>query len=195
MTKHVYYLFKKNRILFTVEGFKKFLRKSMSKEKGTNSPLYNIYETLYKLVSTNQYGVISDQELLNHVSWDSYNFYVNNIISESLKYNDDTPIVVKFCDQNYNFIGKEVVSASDLIKNLLKVWLWASQVESSPHGFDHTRNFLRELLEDDLSYCEYYIVRDLIRRESVLAYYAAAFQKIKKLSPVLFTDVKELDKF
>jgi len=195
MTKHVYYLFKNDGIVFTVERFKEFLKESMIKEKEINQFLYTVYRTLYKLVSENSYGMISGQELLNCISWDSYNFYVNNIINESLKYHDDTPMIVKFCDQNYNFIGKEVVSASDLIKNLLKVWLWASQVDSSPEGFEHMRSFLRELLEDDLCYCEYYITRDLIRRESVLAYYAAAFQKIKRLSPVLYTDKRELARF
>ncbi len=194
MTKHVYYLFKKNGMLFTVDGFKKFLKDSMIKEEN-HSSLYNIYNTLYQLVSKNSYGVTSGQELLNCISWDSYNFYVNNIIIQSLKYHDDTPMIVKFCDQNYNFIGKEVVSSADLIKNLLKVWLWASQVDSSPEGFEHTTDFLRELLEDDLCYCEYYIIRDMIRRESVLAYYAAAFQKIKRLSPVLYTDKRELARF
>jgi hypothetical protein len=197
MAKHVYFLFKKDGILFTVEGFQKFLIESMVKEKRSNPTLCAVYETLYTLVAENEnsYNTLSGQELLNGISWDSYNFYVNNIISESLKYHDDTPMIVKFCDQNYNFIGKEVVSASDLIKNLLKVWLWASQVDSSPEGFEHTRDFLRELLEDDLCYCEYYIIRDMIRRESVLAYYAAAFQKIKRLSPVLYIDKRELARF
>jgi len=194
MAKHVYFLFRRDGMLFTVDGFKKFLKDSMVKENNDSS-LYNIYNTLYRLVSENFYGAISGQELLNCISWDSYNFYVNNIITESLKYHDDTPMIVKFCDQNYNFIGKEVVSSSDLIQNLLKVWLWASRVDSSPEGFEHMRDFLRELLEDDLCYCEYYIIRDMIRRESVLAYYAAAFQKIKRLSPVLYTNKRELARF
>ncbi len=194
MGKHAYFLFKKNGMLFTVDAFKKFLKDSMIKEEG-HSSLYHIYNTLYHLVSKNSYHSLSGQELLNCISWDSYNFYVNNIIIQSLKHHDDTPMVVKFCDQNYNFIGKEVVSSSDLIKNLLKVWLWASQVDSSPEGFEHTKDFLRELLEDDLCYCEYYIIRDMIRRESVLAYYAAAFQKIKRLSPILYTDKRDLARF
>lgn len=195
MTKHVYFLFKKDGIVFTVEGFQKFLKESMVKEKESNPSLYAVYNALYELVSENHYGAISGQELLNCISWDSYNFYVNNIISESLEYHDDTPMLVKFCDQNYNFIGKEALNASDLVKHLLKVWLWTSQIDSSPESFKNTQSFFRELLEDDLCYCEYYIIRDLMRRESVLAYYAAAFQKIKKLSLILYNYKRELARF
>ena len=194
MAKHAYYSLKKDGVVFTVERFQNFLQSCMDRED-KNSHLYKIYYTLYDLVSGNPYGHISGEDLLKRITWDSYNFYVKNIITESITNHDDTPLIVKFCDQNYNFIGKEVLNVSDLIKTLLKGWLWASDVEYNLNGFEHARLFMRELLEDVLCYSEYYIIRDMTRRESVLNYYAAAFQKIKRLSPVLYSDRNELIRF
>jgi len=188
MAKHAFEVFVKRGHAFTHEGLKSFLKESMDKEKDNNEPIYEVYKTLFKLASENDYEELSGKDLLSAISWDSYKFYINKIISESEKFDDDTPIIAKFCDQNYNFIGKEILAGPDLMKNLLKVWLWASEVEKNPNISTHMRSFARELLEDDLCYAEYYIARDMMRRESILTYYAGAYEKIKKLMPILYVD-------
>jgi hypothetical protein len=188
MAKHAFEAFMKKNHAFTHEGLKTFLKESMDKEKDQNESMYKVHKTLYELASNKDYGELVGKELLSAISWDSYKFYINRIITKSEKFDDDTPIIAKFCDQNYNFIGKEVLASPDLIKNLLKVWLWASEVSKNPQISDHMKSFVRELIEDDLCYAEYYIVRDLMRRESILTYYAGAYEKIKKLMPILYTD-------
>ncbi|MGV8171783.1 MAG: hypothetical protein ACP5OA_03775 [Candidatus Woesearchaeota archaeon] len=188
VTKHAFDVFMKRGQAFTYDGFKSFLIELMELEKYHNDSMYEVHKTLFGLVSARNYGNIVGKDLLSAISWDSYNFYIHKIISESEKFNDDTPIIAKFCDQNYNFIGKEILASPDLIKNLLKVWLWATEVDKNPNIASHMKNFVRELLEDDLSYAEYYIVRDLMRRESILTYYAGAYEKIKKLMPILYTN-------
>lgn len=188
MTKHAFEVFMKKGQAFTHEGFKTFLKESMDKEKEYNQPMYIVHKTLFELVVDNDYGDLTGKDLLSAISWDSYKFYINKIISESEKIDDDTPIIAKFCDQNYNFIGKEILAGPDLMRNLLKVWLWASEVNKDSKISVHMKSFVRELLEDDLCYAEYYIVRDLMRRESILTYYAGAYEKIKKLMPIIYTD-------
>jgi hypothetical protein len=188
MAKHSFDVFMKKGQAFTYDGFKEFLKILMESERGTNHAMYDVHKTLYALVSSRDYGTLVGRDLLSAISWDSYTFYIQKIISESEKFDDDTPIIAKFCDQNYNFIGKEILAGPDLIKNLLKVCLWATEVEKNPDIAPHMKGFVRELLEDSLCYAEYYIVRDLMRRESILTYYAGAYEKIKKLMPVLYTD-------
>ena len=188
MAKHAFEVFVKKNQAFTHEGLKKFLEESMEKEKDRNESMYNVYKILFELASNNDYGDLAGKDLLSAISWDSYKFYIRKIISESEKLDDDTPIIAKFCDQNYNFIGKEILAGNDLMRTLLKVWLWASEVNKNQEISVHMKSFVRELLEDDLHYAEYYIVRDLMRRESILTYYAGAYEKIKKLMPILYTD-------
>jgi hypothetical protein len=188
MTKHAFEVFMKRGHAFTYESFKSFVLEMMDREKYYNPKMYEVHKTLYELVSANDYGTLVGKELLSAISWDSYKFYIHKIISESEKYCDDTPIITKFCDQNYNFIAKEILAGPDLIKNLLKVSLWATEVSKKPDIAPHMKMFVRELLEDSLCYAEYYIVRDLMRRESILTYYAGAYEKIKKLIPILYTD-------
>ncbi len=188
MAKHAFESFMKMGQAFTYDAFKLYLKELISRNKEYNNSMIEVHKALFELISHNDYGELSGKELLSAISWDSYKFYINKIISESEKFKDDTPIIAKFCDQNYNFIGKEILAGPDLMRNLLKVWLWATEVNKDPKISIHMRNFVRELLEDDLCYAEYYIVRDLMRRESILAYYAGAYEKIKKLMPILYTD-------
>jgi hypothetical protein len=188
MAKHAFEVFMKKGLAFTYDSFKSFLQELIANHNDYNKTMYEVHKTLFDLVSHNNYGELTGKDLLSAISWDSYKFYINKIISESEKFNDDTPIIAKFCDQNYNFIGKEILAGPDLMRNLLKVWLWATEVNKNPEISIHMRSFVRELLEDDLCYAEYYIVRDLMRRESILTYYAGAYEKIKKLLPILYTD-------
>ncbi|MGV8086826.1 MAG: hypothetical protein ACP5N1_04295 [Candidatus Woesearchaeota archaeon] len=189
IAKSAYYVLKNEGKIFTVNNFITYLKNLMVKEEFTNNSMYLLYVDLYTLISEKSYGDLAGKDLLSTIAWDSYKFYINKIIVESVKYDDDTPIITKFCDQTYNFIGKEALSDPDMMKTLLKVTLWASKVYDHESNFKYAKDFARELLEDALCYSEYYVIRDFMRREAVVPFYFSAFQKIQRLSPIFYTDM------
>lgn len=188
--KYSYFTLKKQGITFTQDRFEKFLGEYISNTDHDDTSMRAIHENIQQLLSTKDYTGLIGREFLNAIAWDSYAYYVNKIWNKSINLRNDTPINVKFTDQNYNFIGKDTLSDEDLMKNLLKLWMWSSEVYSSAINLPHTNNFVRELLEDALCYSEYYVVKDLAKQEAVLPFYASAFQKIKKLSPIFYTHKK-----
>jgi hypothetical protein len=188
--KYAYELIKSQGSAFTQDKFRKFLTDYMNTEKDIHSPMYKIHGNLSKFMSTKNYGLMSGKELLDAISWDTYEFYVNRIWSKSIKFRDDTPIIAKFCDQSYNFMGKEVLSDPDLTRNLQKLWLWASEVYSSAINLPHTNDFVRELLEDALCYSEHYIIKDFMKSEANILFNNSKFMKILDLSPIFYIDKK-----
>jgi hypothetical protein len=185
--KYAYYTLKKQGITFTQERFREFLEKYMFDDHDIDHSMEQIHENIHKLLLDKDYGTLIGRDFLNAVAWDSYSYYVNRIWNKSIKLKNDTPINVKFTDQNYNFIGKDILSNEDLTKNLLKLWMWSSEVYSSAINLPHTNNFVRELLEDTLCYSEFYVIKNFAKQEAILPFYASAFQKIKTLSPIFYT--------
>jgi len=184
--KSGYEFLKKGSILFTIDGFKDYLEGFMREDAVADPSMRAAYSDLYSLISGNDYSSLTGKDLLTAISWDAYTFYVNKILADSVKFDDDTPILAKFCDQAYNFIGKEGLSDVELMKDMLKVWLWSSHVYSRDINSPYLQDFARELLEDTLCYSEYYVIRDFMRREAVLPFYVAAFQKILTLLPIFY---------
>ena len=190
VTKYSYELLKSKGSAFTQEKFKKFLTDYMLEEKDTDSSMYKIHRNLSNFMSEKDYGNISGQKLLDTIAWDTYEFYVNRIWKKSIKYKDYTPIITKFCDQSYNFMGKDILSEEDLTQNLNKLWLYASAVYSAAINLPQTDAFVRELLEDALCYSEYYILKDFMKKEANVLFNASKFNTIVTLSPVLYTDIR-----
>jgi hypothetical protein len=183
LSKYAYEYFKKQGQTFTIERFKELLQKYIQTDNNPKSLMFKVHEHMLILLSDKQYEGIQGKDLLNAVSWDFYESYVNRILDKS-----KTAIIVKCCDQSYNFIGKDPLSHEDLTKVLLKMWLWASDLYGRGFNLKYLDNFVEELLEDTLCYAEYYIIKDLMRTEAVIPFYAATFQKIKALSPILYID-------
>jgi hypothetical protein len=183
LPKYAYDYFKNQGKTFTVDRFKDFLSDYLKIDTNPKSLMYKVHNHILELMSKKDYGNLQGKDLLNAISWDSYESYVSRIWKKS-----KSAVIIKCCDQSYNFTGKDPLSDQDLMKILLKMWLWASELYGSAINLSYINNFIRELLEDALCYSEYYILKDLMRMEAILPFYASAFQKIKKLSPVLYTD-------
>jgi len=172
--------------LFNVENFKIFLNKSMDSVSKEDKLVYGKLKKVYEIASLETYKNIVDVDLLNKLGWDLYNHYLDDIITESIQSNDNTPRIVKFCDLKYNFVGKGTLSDQDLINTLLKVESWASKNLKNVGNAPYIKDFAEELLEDTLQCSKYNITRDLMRRELPFEYYGIAFQNIIKLQPILY---------
>jgi hypothetical protein len=185
LSKYAYDFFKKQGKTFTIDRFKDFLEDYIKNDVNQKSLMYKVHEHILVLLARRDYSDLQGKDLLNALSWDFYESYVNRLLDKS-----NTAIMVKCCDQSYNFVGKDPLSDQDLMKALLKMWLWASDLYGRAFGLKYFDNFVVELLEDALCYSEYYILKDLMRTEAIIPFYASAFQKIKVLSPIFYTDKK-----
>jgi hypothetical protein len=188
IAKYAYTVVDKQGKAFTKSVFNEFLIAYMKEDPNKDSPMYKIHKNLHQLINSKNYGNLTGEKLLNAITWDSYDYYVNSIWRKSIKSKDDTPIIVKFGDQSYNFMGKETLGDKDIEQNLLKLWMWASSVYASAINLPHTNNFVEELLEDALCYTEHYITKDFMKTEASIPFYTAGFMKIKKLAPIIYSD-------
>jgi len=183
LSKYAYNLFKKQGKTFTVDRFKKFLKEYIKSDTNPKSLMYKVHEHILDLISGKDYGELYGKDLLNAISWDFYESYIKRILDKSM-----TATIIKCCDQSYNFVGKDPLSDQELMKTLLKMWLLASNLYERALNLPYLDNFVMELLEDTLCYAEYYLLKDLMRTEAIIPFYASAFQKIKVLSPIFYTD-------
>jgi len=183
LSKYAYDFFLKQGKTFTIDRFKEFLENYVKNGDDLKSLMYKVHEHIISLIARKDYSDLQGKDLLNALSWDFYESYVNRILDKS-----KTAILVKCCDQSYNFIGKDPLSDQDLMKTLLKMWLWASDLYGRAFGLKYLDNFVVELLEDTLCYSEYYIIKDIMRTEAIIPFYVSTFQKIKTLSPIFYTD-------
>jgi hypothetical protein len=185
LSKYAYDFFKKQGKSFTIVRFREFLKDYLRSDTNPRSLMYKVHEHILALIADKDYSDLQGKDLLNALAWDFYESYVNRILDKS-----KIAVIIKCCDQSYNFIGKDPLSDQDLMKTLLKMWLWASNLYGRAFGLKYLDNFVIELLEDTLCYAEYYIIKDLMRTEAIIPFYASAFQKIKTLSPIFYTDKK-----
>ncbi|MGV8141682.1 MAG: hypothetical protein ACP5NW_04560 [Candidatus Woesearchaeota archaeon] len=189
MLKHAFYtIVEKQEKVFTQERFRTFLEDYISKNPDSGSSTYKIHHNMLDLISSKDYPGISGKKLLEEIHWDTYEYYVRRLCVKSKATGDDTPIIVKFGDQNYNFLGKDALSDDDQEKLILKSWMWPSEVYRNDIKMPHIDNFVMELLEDSLCYSEYHVVKNLINLEAPRLFYESAFQKIMKLSPIFYKD-------
>jgi hypothetical protein len=185
LSKYAYDFFKKQGQTFTVDRFKEFLKRYIESDDNSRSLMYKVHEHIFDLISKKDYSDMQGKDLLNAISWDFYESYINRILDKSM-----TATIIKCCDQSYNFIGKDPLSGQELMKTLLKMWLLASNLYERAFNLKYLDNFVMELLEDTLCYAEYYIIKDLMRTEAIIPFYASIFHKIKILSPILYIDRK-----
>ena len=183
LSKYAYDFFKKRGKTFTVDRFKEFLKDYLESDSNPRSLMYKVHEHIFDLISKKDYGDLQGKDLLNAISWDFYESYINRILDKSM-----TATIIKCCDQSYNFIGKDPLSGQELMKTLLKMWLLSSNLYERAFNLHYLDNLVMELLEDTLCYAEYYVLKDLMHTEAIIPFYASAFHKIKVLSPIFYTD-------
>jgi len=189
ISKFAYESLRDDGLIFTQKSFKEFLNTYIANNNlDTNSSMYKIHRNLLKFMSTKDYDKISGKKLLDTITWDTYEFYVNRIWKKSIRFEDDTPIITKFCDQKDNFTHKEKLSDKDLTQNLLKLWLYGSEIYDSAINLTHTNAFVSELLEDTLCYAEHYILKDFMNTESSILCNSSAFNKIIDFLPILYIE-------
>ncbi|MFP4568177.1 MAG: hypothetical protein ACLFN8_04490 [Candidatus Woesearchaeota archaeon] len=180
---------KYNKKEFNTQNFKEYTQRKIN-SRNIPKEIKKLHQITQELLSEPLLENLEGAKLAETFSWRTYEFYVNRLWSESIKNNDDTAIISKFCDQSYNFIGKSKLSDEESTKNMLKLWLWPSTVYSSAINKPYLNNFVMELLEDALCYSEYLVTRDLMNEEAQIPHHISAFENIKKLSPIFYRDKK-----
>lgn len=189
LLKHAFYqIVDKEGKVFTEDGLKGFLEKHLSQDSGSTPSMRKIHSNILDLMEGRISSGLKGRMLLESLKWETYEFYVRRICLKSQSRGDDTAVIVKFGDQNYNIMGKDDLSYDDQEKLFLKSWMWSSEVYKTAINLPHIDNFVMELLEDALCHSEYHILKGLMNTQAPRLFYESAFKKIKRLSPIFYTD-------
>jgi hypothetical protein len=194
ITKYAYESLRSQKVVFTQDTFSEYLKDYMRSETNRNDAdntlsMSKIHDNLLKFMAKKNYSNLSGRDLLDAISWGTYDYYATRIVNKSIKYNDDTSVIAKDCDLSYNFMGKDILSDVDLTQNLLKLWIFPSAVYASKMNLPHTNAFVEELLEDALCYSQYYVIKDFMKTEANILFNTSKFNKIIDLAPIFYKDI------
>ncbi|MDX9758606.1 MAG: hypothetical protein RBU27_05550 [Bacteroidota bacterium] len=137
--------------------------------------------------------VLGDRELegdvLSQAKWICYSeLYIREMAVYTHSRGDYRTFEIKAIDLSDNGHGRDALSMSSRVKNLIKHQIYANygaRLQSTWHGIN---NRVAELQEDALVHAEHIIVGDLLQLQSYMDFAVSTLLKLLSLKSVFFAD-------
>lgn len=124
------------------------------------------------------------------LKWACYINYINDMGDECVKDNFYLGYDMKGIDLWFNGIGRESLNMTDMIKNALKQQTWVDKGYEMHSRFGPLEEHISEIGENVFNFARNYIVKDILKNIFQISHLESALEKTRRLTPVLFDDVK-----
>lgn len=128
-------------------------------------------------------------DVYGQAKWKCYSeLYIREMAVYTHSRGDYRTFEVKAIDLSDNGHGRDALSMSSRVKNLIKHQIYANygvRLQSTWHGLN---NRVAELQEDALVHAEHIIIGDLLQQQSYLDFAVSTLLKLLSLKSIFFTD-------
>lgn len=155
---------------------------SLEKEYGLGKHIFRTYSIADKLKDSKTFR--------EDLKWACYINYINDMGDECVKENFYLGYDMKGLDLWFNGIGRDALNMDEMIKNALKQQTWVDKGYEMKSEFAPLEEHISEVGENVFTFTKNYIVKDVLKSIHQISHLGSALEKTRRLTPVLFDDVK-----
>ncbi|MBZ0199396.1 MAG: hypothetical protein K8H86_05985 [Ignavibacteriaceae bacterium] len=140
---------------------------------------------------------ISDlgESVYSKAKWICYeNLYINTMAVSTKEMNDFRTFQIKAVDLLDNSHGRDSLSMDGMIKNIIKLGIWAARGYDLQSSWLPLNAFVMEVFEEALVHSEHLVIKNLFELESQQDFLISALIKFEKLKPIFYVDTPSSEK-
>ncbi len=153
--------------------------------KRNSGELSSHFENMAVLLQISELG----ENVYSNAKWICYeNLYIHTMAVSTKEMNDFRTYQVKAVDLLDNSHGRDSLSMDGMIKNIIKLGIWAIQGYDLQSNWPPLNSFVMEVFEEALVHSEHLVMKNFFEHQSQQDFLISALVKFEKLKPIFYID-------